>query len=77
MTDTLIDCEIFICMNEDGEWAVAKDTEQDASDALDEDATSYQKRTVKVTIKMSPPKMANLAITVPTDAGQQEALAHV
>jgi hypothetical protein len=62
-------CEIFIAMNEDGDWIVETD-ESDALNKLSEDAGGYHARVVKLTVTMSPPKMTEAKVVVPDEAGQ-------
>jgi hypothetical protein len=62
-------CEIFIAMNEDGDWIVETD-ESDALSKLAEDAGGYHARVVKLTVKMTPPKMTEATVDVPDEAGQ-------
>jgi hypothetical protein len=62
-------CEVFIAMNEDGDWIVETD-ESDAMSKLQEDAGGYHCRIVKLTVKMAPPVMTEAEITVPDEAGQ-------
>ena len=70
----LIDCELWLAMNEDGDWIVTND-EGEALERLAEDAGGYQARVVKVTVKMSPPAMAEATVTIPDDAGELKAVA--
>jgi hypothetical protein len=70
----MIDCEIYLAMNEDGGWIVTND-EGDALTQLSENEGGYLARVVKVTVKMTPPKMTEATVTVGADAGKVAALA--
>jgi hypothetical protein len=61
--------EVFIAMNEDGDWIVEPD-ESDALSKLAEDVGGYHARVVKLTVKMAPPKMTEATVDVPDEAGQ-------
>jgi hypothetical protein len=62
-------CEIYVAMNEDGDWIVETD-ESEALSKLAEDCGGYHARVVKLTVKMAPPKMAEAVVEVPDEAGQ-------
>ena len=49
-----VTCEIFIAMNEDGNWIVESE-ESEALSKLAEDQGGYHARVVKITVKMTPP----------------------
>lgn len=69
MTDiNLIECELYIAMNEDGSWIVRTD-ESDALADLQTDEGGYHARVVNVTVKMLPPKMDEAEVVVPDSAG--------
>jgi hypothetical protein len=70
----MIDCEVYLAMNEDGGWIVTND-ESDALTQLSENEGGYQARVVKVTVKMTPPKMTEATVTIADDAGKIAALA--
>jgi hypothetical protein len=70
----LIDCELWLAMNEDGDWIVTGN-EDEALERLAEDAGGYQARVVKITVKMSPPAMAETTVTIPDEAGELKAVA--
>jgi hypothetical protein len=70
----LIDCEIWLAMNEDGDWIVTN-CEDEAAERLTEDVGGYHARIVKVVVKMSPPAAAEATVTVPDDAGELQAVA--
>lgn len=65
---TKVNCEIFIAMNEDGDWIVTND-DSDALNQLSNDAGGYQARVVKITVTMSPPVMAEAEVAIPDEAG--------
>jgi hypothetical protein len=62
-------CEIFLAMNEDGDWIVT-DEESAALEKLAEDQGGYHARVIKVVIKMSPPAMTEATVDVPDEAGE-------
>jgi hypothetical protein len=62
-------CEIYLAMNEDGDWIVTHD-ESEALSKLAEDAGGYQARVVKLTVKIAPPVMTEAEIDVPGEAGE-------
>jgi hypothetical protein len=64
----MIDCEIWLAMNEDGDWIVATD-ESEALTKLGEDCGGYQARVVKITVKMTPPAMPETTVTIGDDVG--------
>lgn len=66
MTDKL-EITIFVAMNENGEWTVASD-DSEAVDQLSEHGCS-QCRTIKLTVKMAPPTLEEIEVTVPDTAG--------
>lgn len=69
---TTIDCEIYLAMNEDGDWIVT-DEETEALNVLSDARGGSLARVVKVTVKMTPPVMAEATVTVPDDVGTVEA----
>jgi hypothetical protein len=68
-----IRCEIFIAMNEDGEYIVHTD-ESEVLNKLGEDEGGYQARVVKITVKMAPPQMTEAEVEVPDEAGETKEL---
>jgi hypothetical protein len=62
-------CEIYLAMNEDGDWIVETD-ESDALSKLADDVGGYHGRVVKIIVKMSPPVMTEAEVTVPDEAGE-------
>lgn len=74
MTDnTLVECEIYVAMNEDGDWIVTSEIDE-AINTLGEHAGGYQVRIVKVIVKMSPPVMTEATVEIPDEAGNTEKL---
>jgi hypothetical protein len=63
--------EVFIAMNEDGDWIVVAD-ESEALTKLAEEVGGYQARVVKVAVKMAPPVMTEAEIEVPDEAGETQ-----
>ena len=66
---TKIDCEIFIAMNEDGDWVVTNE-ESEVLDILSENVGGGLARVVKVTVKMAPPVMPQAIVDIPNEAGE-------
>jgi hypothetical protein len=64
-----VTCEIFVAMNEEGDWVVVAD-ESDALSKLAEDAGGYHARVVKITAKIAPPVMTEAAVEVSNEAGE-------
>lgn len=62
-----VTCELFIAINEEGDWSVATD-ESDALSTLQDEQGGYQCRVVKVSVKIEPPVMAETEIDVPAEA---------
>ena len=63
-----VSCEIFLAINEDGDWIVTTD-ESEALSKLAEDQGGYQGRVVKIVAKMAPPALIETTIDVPDEAG--------
>jgi hypothetical protein len=61
-------CEIFIAMNEDGDWVVVTD-ESEALSKLAEDEGGYHARVVKIIVNMAPPVMTEVEVEVANEAG--------
>lgn len=66
-----VECEIYLAMNEDGGWIVTAD-DSEASEKLAEDEGGYACKIVKVTVKMTPPVIEEVAVEVPEGAGKTE-----
>lgn len=64
----MIACEIFVAMNENGEWIMTNDSAE-AVERLKEDMGGELARVVKVTINMSPPEMPESSIDIPDNSG--------
>lgn len=64
----MVTCEIYIAMNEERDWIVCSD-ESEALSTLASDCGGYHARVVKVTVRMSPPVIAEAAVDIPDDAG--------
>jgi hypothetical protein len=62
-------CEIFIAINQDGDWIVTDD-ETSALETLSLEQGGHHARVVKVKVKVSPPVMAEAEIVIPDEAGQ-------
>jgi hypothetical protein len=61
--------EIFIAMNEDGDFVVVKE-ESEALELLATDCGGYHARVVKITAKMAPPQKTAASVEVPDEAGE-------
>jgi hypothetical protein len=70
MADKVI-CEIFIAMNEEGDWIVT-DQEEEALSKLAEDQGGYLGRVVKIKVKMTPPVMTEAEVEVSDEAGKTQ-----
>lgn len=68
MTAETKECEIFIAMNEEGDWIVTTEESEALSD-LAENQGGYHGRVVKVIVRMAPPAMPETAVDIPDDAG--------
>jgi len=60
--------EIFIAMNEDGDFVVVKE-ESEAMEQIYSDCGGYIARVVKITVKMAPPVITVVEAVVPDEAG--------
>ncbi len=69
-----IEIEIFIVMNEDGEYAVGI-SEEDAADNFDHNIGGAIRRFAKIKAKMTPATIAEAAVDIPDDAAQIDAQA--
>jgi hypothetical protein len=65
--------EIFIAMNEDGDFVVVKE-ESEALEQLASDCGGWHVRVVKITVKMSPPQATEATVDVPDEAGETTAI---
>lgn len=64
-----VTCEIYLAMNEDGNWAVNEDA-QEAANSVAENFSGACLKTVKLTVKMAPPEVAEHEMDVPDEAGE-------
>jgi hypothetical protein len=64
-----VTCEIFLAMNEDGDWIVETD-ESEALSKLAEDQGGYHARVVKIAVKMTPPMMTAASVDVPDEVSE-------
>ena len=64
-----VPCEIFIAMNEGGDFVVVRE-EDGALELLASDCGGYQARVVKVTVRMAPPRMEEAEVEVGDQAGE-------
>ena len=65
-----IECEIWIAMDEDGNWRVSKEQDDVISDISDERGLCI--RTARVTVKMAPPQVAEFEVDIPDDPSETE-----
>jgi hypothetical protein len=63
----MIDCEIRIAMNEDGDWVVCT-ADDNALEQLANEVGGALARVVAITVRMSPPVMTEASVTVPDAA---------
>ena len=61
--------EVWIAMNEDGDYEVAKD-EDDVVDLWNENVGGLSRRLVKLRVTMSAPVVTEADVNVPKEAGQ-------
>lgn len=66
-------CEIFLAMNEHGDWVTEYD-ESDALTKLQEDQGGYHCRIVKVVVHMTPPVMHTAEVTMADENGVTRAM---
>jgi hypothetical protein len=70
MTDkTLV--EIYVALNEEGEYAVDTD-EEGASTRLMENSGRFRCRIIKINAKIAPPVLIEADVDVPDEAGKTE-----
>jgi hypothetical protein len=60
--------EVWIVMNEDGDYEVGKD-EDDAVERFEDDVGGSFRRVVKINVTMGPPEPQVANVTVPGEAG--------
>jgi hypothetical protein len=60
--------EVWIAMNEDGEYVVAKD-EDDAVDLFNDECGGISRRMIRLRVTMAPPEVAEIDVDVPHEAG--------
>jgi hypothetical protein len=65
----LHDLEIFVCLNEDGDYVVTTDAD-DALSECQESMGGQAFRTVKLMVTMAAPEIAAVAVRVPDEAGE-------
>lgn len=65
----MIECEIYLAMNEDGGWIVTED-EADALNELGAQQGNNIGRVVKLVVKMTPPQAQEIIVQVPDTAGE-------
>jgi hypothetical protein len=66
-----VECEIFVAMNEEGDWVVVSE-ESEALERLANEVGGYQARIAKIIVKMSPPVMAEATVKVADEAGETQ-----
>lgn len=72
----MIDVELWIAMNEDGDWIVNSD-ESEAIPNLLTDFGGCSARVIKVTVQMAPPVIPEVSVAVPDEAGKTVEVPHV
>jgi hypothetical protein len=65
--------EVFIAMNEEGDIEVGTDAE-DAADRLSGNQGGYHCRIVRIGGFMTPPRLAELTVDIPDDAGETQSI---
>lgn len=70
----LIDCDVWVSMSECGKYRVSE-TATDAVDNLRYDTGAVSIRTVKITVRMSPPDIDGATIRIPDEAGELQVAA--
>jgi hypothetical protein len=60
--------EVWIVMNEDGEYEVGKD-EDDAVERFEDDVGGSFRRVVKINVTMGPPEPQVANVTIPGETG--------
>ena len=68
---TKITAEIYIAMNEGGDYEVGT-TSEEASERLMDQARGEMCRIVKLTVRMAPPEIAEAEVEVPDEAGETQ-----
>ena len=58
-----VNVELFIAMNEDGDWVVNSE-ESEVLTQLGEECGGYQACIIKLTVKMTPPRMSEVDVAV-------------
>jgi hypothetical protein len=66
----MITCLIFLAVNENGEWEIAKDDAGDAATFLTDNGIGTQCRVVQITVNIEPPKADEVTVDVPDEAGE-------
>jgi hypothetical protein len=68
-TDGTVLAEVYIAMNEEGEYEVGT-TEEEAGERLMDNHGGYMSRIVRLPVRMTPPKaMEAPAVDIPDEAG--------
>ena len=69
MTDK-VTCEIFLVVDEGGDYAVAPDQGEAEEAYCEQISGSGPLRIVKITVKVTPPQVAETEIDIPDEAGE-------
>ena len=64
-----VEAEIFIAMNEDGDYVVSAD-ENEVLELFDSDVGGICRKVVKLTAKITPPVVEEVSVDVPDTAGE-------
>lgn len=62
-------CEIFIAMNEDGDWEVATEA-SDAVECMVSNNGGDCVRCIKINVHMTPPAIEETELDIPDEAGE-------
>jgi hypothetical protein len=65
-------CEIWIAINEDGDYSVHTEGPSEAREQLIDDFGGACVRVIKITAKIAPPQIAEAEIDVADEAGETE-----
>jgi hypothetical protein len=73
MTDTpttKTECEMWLCLNDEGDYLVDIGSAEDAIEACRENYGGQSFRTVKITVSMARPTCEAVSVDVPDEAGE-------
>ena len=64
-----VEAEIFIAMNEDGNYVVSAD-DNEVLELFDSDVGGICRKVVKLTVKITPPEVEEVSVDIPDTAGE-------